>query len=103
MFVIRALDRSEHAFGLIEPRKHALAFKRVMKHRPLRGQKGLRPYAAVKSLGPSALADGGYPLSRDFQRAPEATPFSAHNEIEDIPAEAASETVKYLALGMNVE
>ena len=74
-----------------------------MKGRPLRGPEGLRPYAAVKSLGPSALADGGYPLSRDFQRVTEPTPLSAHDEIEDIAADTTAKTMENLPLRVNVE
>lgn len=107
MVVIGLLDGREYAVCFANRGERALACaaarERAIHIGLLRNPEGLRPYAAVKSLGPSALADGGYPPSRDFQRTPEVAPLSAHDEVENISADATSETVKDLALGMNVE
>jgi len=71
--------------------------------RPLRGLQGLRPYAVLKTLGPSALADGGYPKGGNLHGPAKITSFRALNEIEYVSARAAPKALPDFSLWLKVK
>lgn len=75
-----------------------------MRVRPLRGQKGLRPYAHTTPFAASRLTGVRYPKSSDdFERLGEIASFDVHDEIENVAANAAAKAVEDFSLGMNEE
>jgi len=73
---------------------------------PLRGAKGLCPYALTKTRAASRLAGAGYPFGKvgnDLHCATKVAACSAHDEGEHVSSGSTPEAVENLFLRVNVE